>query len=470
MAHAKLAVVYNNLGLFDKRDEYAKQALARIDRLTTRERYYIEGFLLRAPARDTRHEVHRTRTNRAWRCTRNTTPSRHNLGLPFLSARAVARKHRAVRRTEAARHLQPRPPMRTSPLRISRTARPASARQVAEGYRCAASGDPEGLSGASALRSSRADRLDEALGQYREVRGARAARFRPEAGPPRRFACSNTAGRSWSTLKPGAAEIAQPVPEVPGAEPARPGSAARAAAARRRSRPMGHGARVPGSLDLEHSAFARNRQAAAPAADQQARRGARAGRNSRVPDATGPRSGVRDPPASRHRAGRGRTTGGLRQIAGAPRVTRRDSCRRSGKSGVVHWTRGQIALDRGDRSRGGDRVTDRRPHAAARRPGAWSAFELDRTAVRCRGDGHLKAGQDAEAAALLERLQASSDLVFDPTPTRAATSCWVRSTSAGRTTPEPARSTTRFLDLWRDGDMERGWVAEAQKKIQRGSR
>ncbi len=26
---------------------------------------------------------------------------------------------------------------------------------------------------------------------------------------------------------------------------------------------------------------------------------------------------------------------------------------------------------------------------------------------------------------------------------------------------------SRFLDLWRDGDMERGWVAEAQKKIAR---
>jgi hypothetical protein len=25
----------------------------------------------------------------------------------------------------------------------------------------------------------------------------------------------------------------------------------------------------------------------------------------------------------------------------------------------------------------------------------------------------------------------------------------------------------RFLDLWRDGDLERGWVAEAQKKLGR---
>ena len=44
MAYAKLAVVHNNMGQLIERDEYARRALARVDRLTTRERYYIEGF------------------------------------------------------------------------------------------------------------------------------------------------------------------------------------------------------------------------------------------------------------------------------------------------------------------------------------------------------------------------------------------------------------------------------------------
>jgi TolB-like protein/predicted Ser/Thr protein kinase len=44
MAYAKLAVVRHNLGAFDKRDEYAERALDLVGRLTTRERYYIEGF------------------------------------------------------------------------------------------------------------------------------------------------------------------------------------------------------------------------------------------------------------------------------------------------------------------------------------------------------------------------------------------------------------------------------------------
>jgi tetratricopeptide (TPR) repeat protein/TolB-like protein/predicted Ser/Thr protein kinase len=44
MALAKLAVVSGNLGQIDKGDEYARRALDNIDRLTARERYYIEGY------------------------------------------------------------------------------------------------------------------------------------------------------------------------------------------------------------------------------------------------------------------------------------------------------------------------------------------------------------------------------------------------------------------------------------------
>jgi tetratricopeptide (TPR) repeat protein/TolB-like protein len=44
MALAKLAVAENNVGNTAKRDEYAKRALDKVDRLTPRERYYIEGY------------------------------------------------------------------------------------------------------------------------------------------------------------------------------------------------------------------------------------------------------------------------------------------------------------------------------------------------------------------------------------------------------------------------------------------
>ena len=44
MAYIKLAVVHNNMGHFAERDKYAQLALKHSDRLTPRERYYIEGF------------------------------------------------------------------------------------------------------------------------------------------------------------------------------------------------------------------------------------------------------------------------------------------------------------------------------------------------------------------------------------------------------------------------------------------
>jgi tetratricopeptide (TPR) repeat protein/TolB-like protein/predicted Ser/Thr protein kinase len=43
VALAKLSIVHSNLGHTNKAEEYAKQSLTHIDRLTARERYYIEG-------------------------------------------------------------------------------------------------------------------------------------------------------------------------------------------------------------------------------------------------------------------------------------------------------------------------------------------------------------------------------------------------------------------------------------------
>jgi len=43
MALAKLSVVYGNVGLFKQADECGKRALAHVERLTARERYYVEG-------------------------------------------------------------------------------------------------------------------------------------------------------------------------------------------------------------------------------------------------------------------------------------------------------------------------------------------------------------------------------------------------------------------------------------------
>ena len=44
MALAKLAVVHSNLGHPDQAEEYGQRALGHLDRLSARERYYVEGF------------------------------------------------------------------------------------------------------------------------------------------------------------------------------------------------------------------------------------------------------------------------------------------------------------------------------------------------------------------------------------------------------------------------------------------
>ena len=58
-------VVHSNLRMVDKRNEYGKRALDLIDRLTTRERYYIEGLHFPHPKRSGEPS---TATRRACRC------------------------------------------------------------------------------------------------------------------------------------------------------------------------------------------------------------------------------------------------------------------------------------------------------------------------------------------------------------------------------------------------------------------
>ncbi len=95
------------------------------------------------------------------------------------------------------------------------------------------------------------------------------------------------------------------------------------------------------------------------------------------------------------------------------------------------------------------------------RPRAWPSL------LYAAASANIKAGQDADAAALLERLQKSHDLVFD-TDAYARSYFLLGQIYERRKDDAKAREQyTRFLDLWRDGDMERGWVAEAQKKIAR---
>ena len=137
----------------------------------------------------------------------------------------------------------------------------------------------------------------------------------------------------------------------------------------------------------------------------------------------------------------------------------------------VHWTRGAIALGAGDAGTAAAELTKAQQMLPAHgqplggppqgpQP-SHADLWLDAAVA------NLKAGRDADAAPLLERLQSSYERAV-------ALEAWARSfyllgqlyERRGDTARAHAQY-ARFVDLWGDGDLERGWVADARKKIGR---
>jgi tetratricopeptide (TPR) repeat protein len=130
----------------------------------------------------------------------------------------------------------------------------------------------------------------------------------------------------------------------------------------------------------------------------------------------------------------------------------------------VRWARGEIALLQGNTDAAVTELTTASAMLPARGQPVgpllshghlWFATAL----------ALIKAGRDGEAAKLLERLQSGEERAH-------AMDAWARSFFLlGQIYERRGDSVrgreqyTRFVDLWRDGDLERGWVAEANKKI-----
>jgi tetratricopeptide (TPR) repeat protein len=130
----------------------------------------------------------------------------------------------------------------------------------------------------------------------------------------------------------------------------------------------------------------------------------------------------------------------------------------------VHWTRGEVALARGDAPGAVSELTKAvamLPARGAPMPPPSQHSDLLLSAAVA----NIKAGRDADATALLERLQSGQERIF-------RMESYVRSffllaqiherrgdTAAARAQFE------RFLSFWRGGDLEPGWVAEAEKKV-----
>ena len=130
----------------------------------------------------------------------------------------------------------------------------------------------------------------------------------------------------------------------------------------------------------------------------------------------------------------------------------------------VRWTRGQIALDRGDTGTAAAEfkaaVDMLPPFGPVTGPPSAIASLLFAAA-----DAFIKAGQDAAAAALLERLQKSHDLVFDTDAYGRSYYLLAQIYERRKDTAKAREQYTKFLDLWRDGDRQRNWVADAEKRL-----
>ena len=130
----------------------------------------------------------------------------------------------------------------------------------------------------------------------------------------------------------------------------------------------------------------------------------------------------------------------------------------------VHWARGEIALLEGDVQTAAAESTQASRMLSVRGP--VNAPPSPHGDLWFAAAGALiRAGRDAEAAALLERLQAGHERAV-AMESYARSFFLLAQLEERRGNAARAREQyARFVQLWRDGDLERGWVAEAQKKL-----
>ena len=132
----------------------------------------------------------------------------------------------------------------------------------------------------------------------------------------------------------------------------------------------------------------------------------------------------------------------------------------------ILWTRGLRALIAGDANGAATQLTTAAgmlpPHGRVVAPFSshgelW--FDV--------ASADIKAGRDNDAARWLERLQSSFERVFSPDGYARSFFLLGQIYDRAGDDTRARRQYARFLDLWRDGDLERGWVEEAERKVGR---
>jgi len=455
MAYAKLAVVHNNLIAFDKRDYFAKRALDLTDRLTTRERYYIEGFYysLRPETLERGLEAYQ----HSLKLHPEHQASRHNLGLQFMFleryAEGIAQYEELLRRgTSNATSYENLADM------LIRTGNVQRAREIADAFvnRYPDSGAGMRLLG---MTLTAENRLDDARAAFEKAEALDPLDFGPKLG---QRSVAMLQGR-WNDAEAIDAELARsPSPFQKLLSLAGGAMRAEAHGRGRDARDfLDRAARVAG-LPPQVRAAVHNRMAMA-LLRQRRFESALAEAQLALVDAREERFETLQLIAIAQAAvGNGGDAEKMIALleSQAKTLPSQMEIRR------VHWTRGALALLRNDTATAVAEMRKAVEMLPANGPvlgppsnhcDLWFAAAL----------AHIKAGRDADAAQLLERIQSGPERIW-------ALDTWGRSffllAQIYERRGDAARAReqyARFADLWQDGDLERGWVAEARKKLGR---
>jgi serine/threonine protein kinase/tetratricopeptide (TPR) repeat protein len=457
MAYAKLAVVHGNLVSFDKRDEYAKRALDLTNRLTTRERYYIEGFYYTLRPETVGRGIESYQQE--LRLHPEHQASRHNLGLQLM---ILERYPEAIEHYEELLRRRTSNPTTYENLAeiLIHTGNVRRAGEVADDF---VRQYPENSSGLRMLGGTRLTegRLDEARAAFEKSEALDPTDFGARLG---RRAVALLQER-WTDAQAVNEEFRRSVTPFERFQ-SLIGEAA-VAGARGNGRQMldllDRAARVSG-LSVPPRVAARNRMAAALL-----RQGKPALALAQVelalPDARNRDNEFQTLQllaiAQAGSGRKGEAVKTLAQLESRARILPSEKELRR-----VHWARGEIALLDGDATTAAGELAKASAMLPVNGPPVGPASSHTEL-LYAAGLAHMKAGRDAEAARLLERIQSGHERIH-------AMDAWARTffllgqIYERRGDAARAREQyTHFLDLWSEGDLERGWVAEAQKKVVR---
>jgi tetratricopeptide (TPR) repeat protein len=454
LALAKLAVMHSNLAHADERDHYAKRAVALINRLTPRERYYIEGYYYCLRPETIARGIEAYRQGLALHPEH--MASRHNLALKYFQ---LERFKEAIEQNEELLRRGTAVSITYGNLAVSylATGDPARALTVAED---AMRRFPEAPIAYQLLGSSLMvnGRFGEARAAYEKSIAMNPRIFQPRLGIATIAVFENKWGEAGAILQnfqKSADAFERFLGRVLSAEMQMARGVAEAPAAMVKTTEMPEASEVDGAAMRARAAFLLIRMNRPDQALALATRATAAGRGNEAEFEALETLAIAQAAAGR-RADAEKTLAELETRAAilpSSRETRR-----------VHFARGEMARLRGDVPTAVDALTKAEGllpvHGPPLGPGSshaaiWLAL----------GQALVAAGRDGDAIRPLERLQQGHERIFD-------LDAYVRSfyvlgqiyERQGRE-PQAREQYVRFLEFRRDGQVDREWVATAAARV-----